>query len=109
MTAIGSHGASIFGRRTNGRRGSSKNSTKTDAGYPAPTALPTATLHYKSATRGYIESIGYEIVADFGDQFSDFTGGLRGAHVQDAEPELLPAVGGRTVRIDVWAPKGRST
>ena len=89
------------------------NLTKTDVGYPAPTALPTATLgggadglftkpavadypsylqtacadeiaagkscttiHYKSATRGYIESLGYEIVANFGDQFSDFTGGF---------------------------------
>jgi len=89
------------------------NLTKTDVGYPAPTALPTATLgggadglftkpaiadyppylqtacadeiaagkscttiHYKSATRGYVESLGYEIVANFGDQFSDFTGGF---------------------------------
>ena len=34
------------------------------------------TVHYKSATRGYIESLGYEIVANFGDQFSDFTGGF---------------------------------
>ena len=34
------------------------------------------TIHYKSATRGYIESLGYEIVANFGDQFSDFTGGF---------------------------------
>jgi hypothetical protein len=34
------------------------------------------TVHYKSATRGYIESLGYEIVANFGDQYSDFTGGF---------------------------------
>jgi hypothetical protein len=84
-----------------------------DAGYPAPTPLPSATLgggadglftkpavaayppylvaacaveiaagkscttvHYKSATRAYIESLGYDIVANFGDQFSDFTGGF---------------------------------
>jgi hypothetical protein len=33
------------------------------------------TIHYKSATRAHIESLGYDIVADFGDQFSDFTGG----------------------------------
>ena len=35
-----------------------------------------ATIHYKSATRAYIESLGYEIVANFGDQFSDLTGGF---------------------------------
>ena len=35
------------------------------------------TDHYKAATRGYIESsLGYDIVANFGDQFSDFTGGF---------------------------------
>jgi len=33
------------------------------------------TIHYKSATRAYIESLGYEIVANFGDQFSDLIGG----------------------------------
>jgi predicted secreted acid phosphatase len=33
------------------------------------------TIHYKSATRAHIESLGYDIVADFGDQYSDFTGG----------------------------------
>jgi predicted secreted acid phosphatase len=76
-----------------------------DAGYPKPTPLsngedglftkpPVAnypaylktacagdpngsctTLHYKSATRAHIESLGYEIVANFGDQFSDLNGG----------------------------------
>ena len=80
-------------------------------GYPAPSALPNATLgggsdglftkpaiadyppylhfcnvptpatscntdEYKSATRQYIESLGYDIVANFGDQFSDFSGGF---------------------------------
>jgi hypothetical protein len=80
-------------------------------GYPAPSALPDATLgggsdgiftkpgiadyppyltwcnaplptntcntdEYKSSTRGYIESLGYEIVANFGDQYSDFSGGF---------------------------------
>jgi predicted secreted acid phosphatase len=34
------------------------------------------TIHYKSATRAHIESVGYEIVADFGDQFSDLKGGF---------------------------------
>ncbi len=33
------------------------------------------TIHYKSATRAHIESLGYDIVADFGDQYSDLKGG----------------------------------
>jgi hypothetical protein len=33
------------------------------------------TVHYKSATRAHIESLGYEIVANFGDQYSDLKGG----------------------------------
>ena len=33
------------------------------------------TVHYKSATRAHIESLGYEIVGNFGDQFSDLEGG----------------------------------
>ena len=33
------------------------------------------TVHYKSATRAHIESLGYEVVANFGDQFSDLVGG----------------------------------
>jgi hypothetical protein len=33
------------------------------------------TIHYKSATRAHIESLGYDIVANFGDQYSDLTGG----------------------------------
>jgi hypothetical protein len=35
-----------------------------------------ATIPYKSGTRAYIESQGYEIVADIGDQFSDLEGGF---------------------------------
>src|SRR4051795_2128036 len=76
-----------------------------DAGYPAPTTLPDGedglftkpdvtvypdylkvacaddpngkctTIHYKSATRAHIESLGYDIVANFGDQYSDLKGG----------------------------------
>ena len=76
-----------------------------DAGYPAPTTLTDGedglftkpavadypdylktacaadpnstctTVHYKSATRAHIESLGYDIVANFGDQYSDLTGG----------------------------------
>jgi hypothetical protein len=33
------------------------------------------TTHYKTATRAHIESLGYRIVANFGDQFSDLAGG----------------------------------
>jgi len=33
------------------------------------------TIHYKSATRAHIEAEGYDIVANFGDQFSDLLGG----------------------------------
>lgn len=76
-----------------------------DAGYPKPTALGNGedglftkpavadypdylktacagdpngsctTIHYKSATRAHIESLGYDIVANFGDQYSDLKGG----------------------------------
>jgi hypothetical protein len=33
------------------------------------------TVHYKTATRAHIESLGYHIVANFGDQYSDLIGG----------------------------------
>jgi hypothetical protein len=33
------------------------------------------TIHYKAATRAHIESLGYDIVANFGDQYSDLKGG----------------------------------
>ena len=42
---------------------------------PTPTTSCN-TDEYKSATRQYIESLGYEIVANFGDQYSDFSGGF---------------------------------
>jgi predicted secreted acid phosphatase len=35
-----------------------------------------ATIPYKSGTRAYIESQGYNVVADIGDQFSDLEGGF---------------------------------
>jgi predicted secreted acid phosphatase len=41
-----------------------------DAGTSCPT------IQYKSGTRAYIESQGYNIVADMGDQFSDLDGGF---------------------------------
>jgi predicted secreted acid phosphatase len=34
------------------------------------------TIQYKSLTRAHIESLGYDIVANFGDQFSDLSGGF---------------------------------
>lgn len=34
-----------------------------------------STIEYKSATRAYVESQGYDIIANFGDQFSDLIGG----------------------------------
>ena len=33
-------------------------------------------IQYKSLTRQHIESLGYDIVANFGDQFSDLKGGF---------------------------------
>jgi predicted secreted acid phosphatase len=36
------------------------------------------TIEYKSGTRAHIESLGYQIVADFGDQYSDLSGGHAG-------------------------------
>ena len=41
---------------------------------PNPASCPT--IQYKSGTRAYIESQGYDIVANFGDQFSDLLGGF---------------------------------
>jgi predicted secreted acid phosphatase len=44
---------------------------------PAITAgASCATIQYKSGTRAYIESQGYDIVGNFGDQFSDLLGGF---------------------------------
>jgi hypothetical protein len=37
---------------------------------------PCTTTEYKSLTRQHIESLGYDIVANFGDQFSDLNGGF---------------------------------
>ncbi len=33
------------------------------------------TIHYKSATRAHLEALGYDVVANFGDQYSDLSGG----------------------------------
>ena len=42
----------------------------------ASPAASCPTIQYKSGTRAYIESQGYEIFANFGDQFSDLLGGF---------------------------------
>lgn len=42
-------------------------------------AVPTftcTTIQYKSQTRAYLQSRGYDIVANFGDQYSDLSGGF---------------------------------
>ena len=41
----------------------------------ATPAASCPTIQYKSGTRAYIESQGYDIVASFGDQYSDLLGG----------------------------------
>ena len=35
-----------------------------------------STIQYKSLTRAHIESLGYDLIANFGDQYSDLTGGF---------------------------------
>jgi hypothetical protein len=44
------------------------------------------TTQYKSATRAYIESLGYDIVANFGDQYSDLNGGYADATFKIPNP-----------------------
>jgi hypothetical protein len=41
-----------------------------------PNPLSCPTIQYKSGTRAYIESQGYDIVANLGDQFSDLENGF---------------------------------
>ncbi|MEU5207828.1 HAD family acid phosphatase [Streptomyces sp. NPDC020742] len=40
-----------------------------------PCGAKCTTIEYKSGTRKHIESLGYRIVANFGDQYSDLSGG----------------------------------
>ena len=49
-----------------------------------PSSCPT--IEYKSGTRKYISSLGYSIVADFGDQYSDLLGGDAGHQVKIPDP-----------------------
>jgi len=45
------------------------------SGCATPGAWKCTTVEYKSGTRKHIESLGYDVVADFGDQYSDLEGG----------------------------------
>jgi predicted secreted acid phosphatase len=100
------HGYSIF--YITGRPASQTAATVKDltsAGYAAPAAghlflkppAPPSYLHcaaaptcttteYKSGTREHISSLGYTIVADFGDQYSDLLGGDAGHQVKLPNP-----------------------
>ncbi|WP_320774457.1 HAD family acid phosphatase [Streptomyces sp. CRN 30] len=40
-----------------------------------PSAWTCTTVQYKAGTRKHIESLGYDIIANFGDQYSDLQGG----------------------------------
>jgi predicted secreted acid phosphatase len=44
------------------------------------------TIEYKSGTRQHITSLGYNIIADFGDQYSDLLGGDAGHQVKLPNP-----------------------
>jgi hypothetical protein len=52
----------------------------------APCAPTCTTTQYKSLTREHIESLGYHIVANFGDQFSDLNGGFADQTVKIPNP-----------------------
>jgi HAD superfamily, subfamily IIIB (Acid phosphatase) len=101
-----SHGYAVF--FITGRPQSQTDATINDltsAGYAAPQAghlflkppTPPSYLHcanpsscttteYKSGTRKHISSLGYSIVADFGDQYSDLLGGDAGHQVKIPNP-----------------------
>jgi HAD superfamily, subfamily IIIB (Acid phosphatase) len=50
------------------------------------TTITCNTTQYKSLTRQHIESLGYDIVANFGDQFSDLNGGFSDATFKIPNP-----------------------
>lgn len=52
----------------------------------SPCAPSCTTTQYKSLTRAYIESQGYDIVANFGDQYSDLNGGYANATFKIPNP-----------------------
>jgi predicted secreted acid phosphatase len=100
------HGYAVF--FITGRPQSQTNATiknLTSAGYAAPRsghlflkpstppsylhcATPSGctTIEYKSGTRRHISSLGYSILADFGDQYSDLLGGDAGHQVKIPNP-----------------------
>ena len=49
-------------------------------------AVSCTTIEYKSGTRAHIASQGYDIVADFGDQYSDLTGADHGKQFKIPNP-----------------------
>jgi hypothetical protein len=53
-----------------------KDANATTEPWLLPCAPTCSTTQYKSLTRQRIESLGYDIVANFGDQFSDLNGGF---------------------------------
>jgi hypothetical protein len=53
-----------------------KDATGTFQPWLSSCAPSCTTTQYKSLTREHIESLGYDIVANFGDQFSDLNGGF---------------------------------
>lgn len=50
------------------------------------TTITCSTTQYKSLTRQHIESLGYDIVANFGDQYSDLNGGFADATFKIPNP-----------------------
>ena len=55
-------------------------------GTPCENNTGCSTIQYKSAVRRYVESQGYDIVANFGDQFSDLIGGYADRAVKLPNP-----------------------
>ncbi|GAA4187555.1 HAD family acid phosphatase [Gryllotalpicola kribbensis] len=58
----------------------------TTPSYLSCAAASCTTIEYKSGTRAHIETQGYDIVADFGDQYSDLTGAAHGKQFKLPNP-----------------------
>jgi predicted secreted acid phosphatase len=56
------------------------------AGTPCENNTGCSTIDYKSAVRRYVENQGYDIIANFGDQFSDLIGGYADRTVKLPNP-----------------------
>ena len=61
---------------------------KPDASPPAylTCGLTCTTIQYKSLTREHIQSLGFDVLADVGDQFSDLKGGFADRTVKMPNP-----------------------